>query len=306
MFFKKNADSYLKKGEKYFIREHYVDAIENFNKGLALEPNHREASSTYYFMGISYGLLNKHSEAIESYKKALQIGVNDREKNITVNNSLMMEYAQIGDLDKLNQQLKAFIEIDPPKEKLNELILWLTLEFIKYCDDWNKNDLKSLVSKLILFIDGSYPNGSKTDIGQELIIKAIKTRMRFKPKGFDPLKSKEVGLILSYCIETFNLLKDNSEKQKEVGRSLHNIGWICLNIGWFEYAISLSKKALSIFDTLPDSSWDIGQCKETIGNAYNRLGKADEGKRWILESLEILNDPKQLRKTTLNDLGLFS
>jgi tetratricopeptide (TPR) repeat protein len=64
------AAQWIEKGIKDFSNTKYDDAINAFNKALAMDPNNEEA---YYNRGFVYFWIGKWNQAIEDYSKAISL-----------------------------------------------------------------------------------------------------------------------------------------------------------------------------------------------------------------------------------------
>jgi len=69
-----DAIFYLEKGNSCFNSKKFEEAIENYNKTIALNPN---VSTVYVLRGNAYASLKKHEEAIEDYDKAADLDPNN-------------------------------------------------------------------------------------------------------------------------------------------------------------------------------------------------------------------------------------
>jgi Tfp pilus assembly protein PilF len=65
-----DAEAYYKKGEFYYSKEKYEEAINEYNKAIELKPDFPNA---YKNRGNSYYYLKKYEEAIADYRKAIEI-----------------------------------------------------------------------------------------------------------------------------------------------------------------------------------------------------------------------------------------
>lgn len=324
-----SAETYFNTGFKHFKRGRYDKAKIEFNKAIELDPNHKEALAClgqifigegddkkavavlekaaqlyeddadpmlYFLLGSSYGCLNQYHKAAEAFKKAIAIDP----KGVEAHKALVLAYGTIGQYEDARRTLDNFLSLSPAKEHLDDIILWLTKQFIESINTWTAHKLGHSVFQIVKLIDGTSIDASQTSTGKHLVSKGLKLRMGVTQKA-------ETLDLLPYFLAGFEILKTSKGAEREVARCLQNIGWVCLNLGWFEYAIKLNKEALNKFSSIPDSSADQAMCKETIGSAYGHLGKPEEEKKWKLEAMDgfFKADPKQMRREAAIDLSLF-
>ena len=65
-----NAETYAKRGEDYYNRGQYKQAIEDFNKAIGLKQDYARA---YTDRGASYYNLGQYKQAIEDFNKAIRV-----------------------------------------------------------------------------------------------------------------------------------------------------------------------------------------------------------------------------------------
>ena len=99
-------EEYYNKGIEYSEQGKLKEAIAEFKKALAINPNHAEA---HYYLGALYDFKAMFKEAIAEYKKAIAINPN----HIKAHNSLASDYAGEWMFEEAIAEYKKIIAIDP-------------------------------------------------------------------------------------------------------------------------------------------------------------------------------------------------
>lgn len=325
--FGKDANTYFNAGFRYFKQKRYDQAKIEFNNALEINPNHwkslvclgqilcgegndREAirvleraaslheadAELYHLLGCSYGCLNQFQKAIEAFKQA----VKRAPKHLLAHGALILAYGEAGQYENARRAIDPFLSLKPPNEQLNDVILWLGKQFIESPHVWRTYNLVDSIFQLVKLLDGTSIDSQGVSTGGALVSKGLRLKMSLTRK-------EELPKLLPYFLAAFEILKDANDAQREVARCLQNIGWICLNVGWFEHALKLSQEALDRFHSIPDSTGDQAVCKETIGAAYGHLGESHAEKKWKLEAIDafLQAGPKQWRRESARDLPLY-
>ncbi len=101
-----SADGYLKLGNAYTERARFSDAIDAYQKGLAINPNHPTLLAN---MGVALYQLGRFNEAQEQFQKALKLKSDDAATTYL----LGATFLQMGDQTKAEEMFKKALEIDP-------------------------------------------------------------------------------------------------------------------------------------------------------------------------------------------------
>lgn len=162
--FRKSKDSYLKvkahydSGVTFLERGRYADAIFQFEKAVALDPNyvggmyylayclHRtgqldearywaervmaarpDDSETYYLLGSIYSDRGEFEQALQSYQAALRTN-DDSNKIPMINMALAYIYAQLAMREEAIQAYKEILKIEPNRDDVRALIGGVYLE----------------------------------------------------------------------------------------------------------------------------------------------------------------------------------
>jgi tetratricopeptide (TPR) repeat protein len=67
---KDDLTPYLNAAKQRLSENKPVDAVEETNKALAIDPNFADA---WHLRGVCFGLINRHDEALQNFSKALEI-----------------------------------------------------------------------------------------------------------------------------------------------------------------------------------------------------------------------------------------
>ncbi len=112
-----NADDYYFRGCLYLGKEQYDNAIEDFNKVIALDPNDAKA---YYNRGSAYSSKGQHDMAIEDCNRAIVINPNDA----GAYNNRGIAYEMKGNIDKAIEDFKKACDLGNEKgcENLQKIL----------------------------------------------------------------------------------------------------------------------------------------------------------------------------------------
>jgi len=103
---KECAEAYINRGIAYAKLNKHEQAIEDFSKAIALNPNLAEAYSN---RGLTYAELNKHERAIEDYDRAIALNTNFAEAYNNRGNA----YAELNKYERAIEDYDRAIELKP-------------------------------------------------------------------------------------------------------------------------------------------------------------------------------------------------
>lgn len=104
--FRVSAEMHNEIGMFYYLKEMYLEAIEEFKKAAILKPNF---SDTYFNLGTAYSASGDTQNAISSYLKVINIDP----RHTYAHWNLAINFERNGDIKKAIQHWKKYIEVTP-------------------------------------------------------------------------------------------------------------------------------------------------------------------------------------------------
>lgn len=101
-----SPDAYNNLGQRLQEQGKYVEAIAEFKKALAINPNFPAALNN---MGVCYGKLRRYDEAEGTLKRAIELNP----ENVFAMNNLAVMYMETGRFDNARAVSRRSIEVDP-------------------------------------------------------------------------------------------------------------------------------------------------------------------------------------------------
>jgi hypothetical protein len=101
-----NLSALFNRAEYYLAEGRNKEAIEDYNKALALRPYDPHV---YLSRGVAYGKLNMHAKALHDFNKAEKL---DPSRHETYRNKSII-YIRLGQYDKAYSELKKYVSLNP-------------------------------------------------------------------------------------------------------------------------------------------------------------------------------------------------
>ena len=121
----KSDKYYFDRGNDCFDRNDWIEAIENYEKAIELDPKYWQA---YYNLGLIYNILKQYNEAITSFTEVINLNPD----NSDAYNDRGLSYRYLGELK--------LIELKEEKDstKKNELAKKAMVNYNKAMENFNK------------------------------------------------------------------------------------------------------------------------------------------------------------------------
>lgn len=300
---KQHSQAYFGLGDLYFQKQDFLQAADNYKKGIDFEPNRLSNIDRYFSLGLSYAFAGDNVNAYSSFKSCqsafsfnkdmIMNALNSDEEDIKNDAAKFVQRAMMSDLwmartasnpSAVLTHYNAIANIAPVKAEFNPrdyLMLANAYEVLGHKDKSNE----TLAEALALFpedVDVMFAKSLSMedyDVSRiDLLKKLLSYEYKSNPKMFD------WGTVYNNLAWTYCCLKRYNEglpyaeqaiiRNPEHGYIWETIGEIYFYTGNYIKCIDSMTKCLECED-------GINYQKEAFsfrGNAYMKLGKKKEGK----------------------------
>lgn len=283
--------SNYKKGNKYYKKSYYRQAIESYKKAIKSSQKPSDSKKVkgtiyetyypYYYLGICYYKIDDYENAKKNFRLSLNYGAIDRRYKRNAQHYLL-------EIDTINKKIIFEEKINNTINKINELSKYNIEKALIYIDNLD-NDLKF--------------NNKIQDIKQELNKRSVRAKVdlliskRIETKNFTPLNSELESLGISKYDERISnsIYNFNFEKNKWKNKQLNQLEFEISNGN-----IEKAENILNLFENFNISNERVDKqrikfkkLKTSFINLQHKLNKISHSN--INEILKLKNDVKKLQ-----------
>jgi clan AA aspartic protease (TIGR02281 family) len=308
---KPHSQAYLGLGDLFYQKEDFLQAAENYKKGIDFEPNRLSNIDRYYSLGLSYFFAGDNINAYSSFKSCQSVfsvnqgmitsALTSNEDDIKKDAAKFLQRAMMSDLwmartaSNPSVALTHFNSITNTTLK-SELI---PQDYLKMANAYDilghkEKSIETIEEALSLFPEDINIMFEKTlsmednDIKIDLLKKILSFEYKSKPKIFD------WGTVYNNLAWTYCCLKKYNEglpyaEQASVRNPEH--GYIWETLGELYYNTSNYIKCIETMTKCLSCEDGIKYQKDAFtfrGNSYLKLGKKKEGEKDINNANKLL------------------
>lgn len=299
---KQHSQAYFGLGDLYFQKQDFLQAANNYKKGIEFEPNRLSNIDRYYSLGLSYAFAGDNTNAYSSFKscqsafsanKELIMKALESDEDDIINNAVkFVDRAMMSDLWMARTasnpsvaltHYNAITSIEPVKSEFNPqdyLMMASAYEMLGHKDKSNETieEAANLFPENvdIMFAESLLMDDKDTS-RIDLLKKLLSYEFKSKPEIFD-WGTVYNNLAWTYCcLKRFNEGLPYAEqailRNPEHGYAWETIGELYFYTGNYLKCIESMTKCLECED-------GINHKKSALtfrGNSYLKLGKEKEG-----------------------------
>ncbi len=108
------SGNHLQNGMKFFRKEKFSKALQEFKKAVDEDPSNWEA---FYYLGLTYQKMGYYKKSISSFEMAIELNKGNKVWISEIRVCLGRSYESLGNFEKAKAQYLSALSLDPTNKK---------------------------------------------------------------------------------------------------------------------------------------------------------------------------------------------